>query len=130
MIENSGSKLLDDYHNLFKYRYNNNEESLLACQWYKSTTLQWYVCNATLSDLCADSKMLGGVMTLKQAWSVVDLAMALMTILNLIAVILLSRYAFRLLKDYKEQRRAGRDPMFHRSMFPDAKLDAWTEGTD
>ena len=74
--------------------------------------------------------MLGGVMTLKQAWSVVDLAMALMTILNLIAVILLSRYAFRLLKDYKEQRRAGRDPMFHRSMFPDAKLDAWTEGTD
>lgn len=61
VIENSGAALLDNYHNLFKYRYNNSEESLLACQWYKSTTLQWYVCNATLSDLCADSKMIGGV---------------------------------------------------------------------
>ena len=68
VIDNSGSRLLDDYHNLFKYRYNNNEESLLACQWYKSSTLQWYVCNATLSDLCADSKMIGGVM----CWSALN----------------------------------------------------------
>jgi hypothetical protein len=68
VIENSGAKLLDDYHNLFKYRYNNNEESLLACQWYKSTTMQWYVCNCTISDICADSKMLGGVM----CWSALN----------------------------------------------------------
>ena len=68
VIENSGSKLLDDYHNLFKYRYNNNEESLLACQWYKSTTMQWYVCNTTLSDLCADSRMIGG----KMCWSTLN----------------------------------------------------------
>ena len=61
VIENSGSKLLDDYHNLFKYRYNNNEESLLACQWYKSAKSTWYVGNVTISDLCADSKMIGGV---------------------------------------------------------------------
>ncbi len=68
VIENSGAALLDNYHNLFKYRYNNNEESLLACQWYKSTTSQWYVCNVTISDLCADSKMIGGVM----CWSALN----------------------------------------------------------
>ena len=63
VIEHSGSKLLDDYHNLFKYRYNNNEETLLACQWYKSASGdKWYVKNSTISDLCADSKMIGGVM--------------------------------------------------------------------
>lgn len=68
VIENSGAALLDNYHNLFKYRYNNSEESLLACQWYKSTTSQWYVCNVTISDLCADSKMIGGVM----CWSALN----------------------------------------------------------
>ena len=62
VIENSGASLLDDYHNLFKYRYNNNQESLLALQWYKSANMQWYVSNCTLSDLCYDSKMIGGVM--------------------------------------------------------------------
>ena len=62
VIENSGARLLGDYHNLFKYRFNNNEETLLAMQWYKSTTMQWNYSNCTLSDLCYDSKMIGGVM--------------------------------------------------------------------
>ena len=69
--------------------------------------------------------MAGGLMTLQQSWSIVDLAMGLITIVNLIAVILLSRYVFRLLRDYREQRRAGQNPTFHRSMFPKADLEAW-----
>lgn len=71
--------------------------------------------------------LLGGFMTLQQAWSIVDLAMALMTILNLVAVTLLSRWAFRLAKDYLGQRREGRDPEFHRSQLPEIAqdLDAW-----
>ena len=69
--------------------------------------------------------LLGGFMSLQQAWSIVDLAMALMTILNLIAVCLLSRYAFRLLKDFKEQRRQGREPVMDISLFPEADLEGW-----
>ena len=69
--------------------------------------------------------MAGGLMTLQQSWSIVDLAMGLITIVNLIAVILLSRYVFRLLRDYREQRRAGQNPTFHRSMFPETDLEAW-----
>ena len=69
--------------------------------------------------------MAGGLMTLQQSWSIVDLAMGLITIVNLIAVILLSRYVFRLLRDYREQRRAGQNPTFHRTMFPEADLEAW-----
>lgn len=70
--------------------------------------------------------LLGGFMTLQQAWSIVDLAMALMTILNLIAVCLLSRYAFRLLKDFKDQRRKGtKEPVFNPDLFPEADLEGW-----
>jgi len=68
---------------------------------------------------------LGGYMTLQQAWSIVDLAMALMTILNLIAVVCLSKYAFRLLQDYVQQRNEGKDPVFHKEMFPDADIEGW-----
>ena len=70
--------------------------------------------------------LLGGFMTLQQTWSIVDLAMALMTITNLIAVCLLSRYAFRLLKDFKEQRRNGiKEPRFNPELFPEADLEGW-----
>ena len=69
--------------------------------------------------------MMGGLLTLQQAWSIVDLAMALMTILNLTAVCLLSRYAFRLLRDFKEQRRAGKEPRFSPDLFPEADLEGW-----
>ena len=64
-------------------------------------------------------------MTLQQTWSIVDLAMAFMTILNLIAVVMLSKYSFRLLQDYQKQRKEGKDPVFHKEMFPEADLEAW-----
>jgi AGCS family alanine or glycine:cation symporter len=52
-------------------------------------------------------------------------AMALMTITNLVAVLLLSRYAFRLLKDFREQRKEGKEPMFNPDLFPEADLEGW-----
>lgn len=70
--------------------------------------------------------LMGGYMTLQQAWSIVDLAMALMTILNLIAVCMLSRYAFRLLQDFRDQRRKGtKEPVFNPDLFPEADLEGW-----
>ena len=72
--------------------------------------------------------LMGGFMTLQQAWSIIDLAMALMTILNLVAVCMLSRYAFRLLQDFREQRRGGKNPQFDPDLFPEADLPAWRDG--
>jgi AGCS family alanine or glycine:cation symporter len=69
--------------------------------------------------------LLGGYMTLQQTWSIVDLAMAFMTILNLIAVVMLSKYSFRLLQDYQKQRKEGKEPVFHKDLFPNADLEAW-----
>lgn len=65
IIEHSGAQLMEDYHDLFKYRHNNNIESLLQLQWYCSSEATWNAGNTLLSDLCSDSKMVGGV----AAWS-------------------------------------------------------------
>jgi AGCS family alanine or glycine:cation symporter len=54
--------------------------------------------------------------------------MARLTACNLVAIVILGRYAFRLLDDYRRQRRAGiKEPVFHRSQLPeiDRELDCW-----
>ena len=67
--------------------------------------------------------LLGGYMTLQEAFCIVDLAMALMVITNMVAVLLLSRYAIRLFRNYVEQCREGKDPSFHRGMMSDISDD-------
>lgn len=71
--------------------------------------------------------MLGALVDLQTAFSFVDIVMGLMTILNLIAILLLSRYAFRLLRHYEQQKRQGKDPEFHRTDLPEItdKLECW-----
>lgn len=71
--------------------------------------------------------MLGALVDLQTAFSFVDIVMGLMTILNLIAILLLSRHAFRLLRHYEEQKRQGKDPEFHRTDLPEitGKLECW-----
>ncbi|MCF0197964.1 MAG: alanine:cation symporter family protein [Bacteroidaceae bacterium] len=71
----------------------------------------------------------GGYFTLAQAWSIVDLAMALMTIINMVALLLLSRHAFRLLRHYIACQREGRPTVFHRSDMPDIAddLEGWDD---
>lgn len=67
--------------------------------------------------------MLGSVVTLQTAWNMVDLAMGLMTVVNLVAIFLLSPKVFALLRNYIEQRRNGKDPQFKRSMMPEIEKD-------
>ncbi len=72
--------------------------------------------------------MLGALVSLDMAWNMVDLCMALLTACNLVAIIALGKYAFRLLDDYRSQKCQGiRDPMFHRQKMPDiaGSLDCW-----
>lgn len=59
VCNNSGLQLLPEYENLFKYKYNNNEESLLAMQWVPLGG--WYVQNTLYADLCFSSEITGGI---------------------------------------------------------------------
>lgn len=67
--------------------------------------------------------LMGGFMSLQQTWALVDLGMALMTIINLIAVMLLSRHVVHLFKDYFQQRSQGLDPVFRKETMPDIQDD-------
>ena len=72
--------------------------------------------------------MFGALSTLELVWSVGDLCMALLTACNLVAIIALGRYVFRLLDDYRQQTRQGiKNPTFHRHQIPEleAELDCW-----
>ena len=72
--------------------------------------------------------MFGALSTLELVWSVGDLFMALLTACNLVAIVALGRYVFRLLDDYRQQKRQGiKNPTFHRNQIPEleADLDCW-----
>ena len=58
----------------------------------------------------------GAYMTLQTAFCIVDFVMGLMTICNLIAISLLSKKVFVLLKDYKDQLKEGKEPYFKKSI--------------
>lgn len=61
----------------------------------------------------------GALATLDLVWSLGDLFMALLTTCNLVAIVALGHYAFRLLDDYRSQKRRGVDsPVFHRNLLP------------
>lgn len=68
--------------------------------------------------------MFGAIASLDLVWSIGDFFMALVTICNLIAIITLGKYAFRLLDDYRQQKRAGvKSPVFKCETMPDIEKD-------
>lgn len=70
----------------------------------------------------------GSVVGADLVWSFADGVMGLMALTNLIAIALLSSISFRLLKDYTQQRREGRDPVFTRDRMPDLEgIAVWED---
>ena len=68
--------------------------------------------------------LFGSLASLDLAWSLADICMGLMTICNLIAITLLGKYAFRLLEDYREQKRMGiKHPLFTKDKMKDIEAD-------
>ncbi len=69
----------------------------------------------------------GSVAELPFVWNLADLFMALMAIVNLVAIALLGRNAFLALKDYQDQKKAGvADPVFHPEKLIDRRgIEAW-----
>jgi AGCS family alanine or glycine:cation symporter len=66
--------------------------------------------------------MFGSVAEVPLVWNLADLFMALMAIVNLVAITQLSKYAYVALNDYLAQKRAGIvEPEFDPSVLPDQK---------
>lgn len=61
----------------------------------------------------------GAVQPVREVFAFADAAMATMATVNLIAITLLSGTVVKLTRDYFEQRRAGKEPLFRASQHPD-----------
>lgn len=74
--------------------------------------------------------LFGSIVGLEIVWNMADLTMAFMTITNLIAILLLGKYAFTALTDYLQQRKTGiESPCFSADSIPELsrKLTSWRE---
>ncbi len=61
---------------------------------------------------CLAAIMVGCLNNFTLAWNFADITMAFMAIVNLVAILLLGKWAFKALDDYRAQREEGKDPVF------------------
>lgn len=71
---------------------------------------------------------LGSIASADLIWNTANGIMGVMAIINLVAIALLSGIAFKLLRDYSEQRKAGLDPVFTRARMPEVTgIQCWED---
>lgn len=62
----------------------------------------------------------GSLVSMDIVWNLADVFMGLMAVINLIAIVLLSKIAFKALEDYTTQKKAGiKNPVFKSSSIPE-----------
>jgi len=73
----------------------------------------------------------GSLASLSFVWSLADLMMGLMAIINMIAIVLLGHIAIKALNDYIKQKKNGKNPVFHVSNIKGLKnVEAWGSMSD
>ena len=107
--------------------------SIIGNYYYGEANIRFITDNSsvmTIYRLCSGGLMVvfGAIASFELVWNIVDFFMAFLTACNLIAIILLGRYAFRLLDDYRQQKKKGiKEPVFHRSQLPEIEdeIECW-----
>ena len=101
--------------------------TIIANYFYGETNIRFITKKKSYVNLfriiTAATIMAGALISLQEAWSIVDLAMGIMTLVNLAAIVQLSPKVFFLLDNYIRQRRQGRDPVFTKDMMPQGSAD-------
>lgn len=68
----------------------------------------------------------GATVELEVVWGLADLSMGVMAIINLIAITLLAKIAAAALKDYRLQKKEGKDPVFYSDSIPGLEnIECW-----
>ncbi|EFM65173.1 amino acid carrier protein [Peptostreptococcus stomatis DSM 17678] len=55
----------------------------------------------------------GAIISMEAAWALADITMGLMALINIPCCVILGGVAIKALKDYEEQKKAGKEPEFH-----------------
>lgn len=97
--------------------------SILGNYYYGESNVEFITSSPTVlagyRALVVAAVFAGSVLDSALIWNTADGIMGVMALVNLVAIALLSGIAFRLLRDYSRQRRAGHDPVFTRDLLPD-----------
>ena len=109
--------------------------SIIGNYYYGETNLRFLTSNKTALQLYRIASggllvLFGAMASLDLVWNIGDLCMALITMCNLVALTKLCKYVFRLLNDYRQQKKAGiKEPQFHKHILPDIAndIDCWDE---
>lgn len=107
--------------------------SIIGNDYYGESNIRFLTSNKTALQLFRVAStgvmvMFGAAASLDLVWSLGDICMALITIVNLTAILFLAKYVFRSLDDYMSQKRKGiKEPVFHADSLPEIKddLEAW-----
>ena len=102
--------------------------SIIGNYYYGEANIQYITKNKTIIIifrlLSGGMVLFGSLASLDLVWNLADVCMGLMTICNLIAIVLLGKYAFRLLEDYRYQKRNGiSNPIFTKNKMQDIEAD-------
>lgn len=76
---------------------------------------------------CVAAVFIGALMDFSTVWSLADILMGLMAIVNLVVILLLGKKALTALKDYSAQRKAGKNPVFRSSEVHVGDPEIWNE---
>ena len=106
--------------------------SILGNYYYGESNIEFISTNRGLLTgyraLVVAAVLAGSVAGADLVWNLADGVMGLMALTNLIAIALLSGIAFKLLKDYTQQRREGLDPVFTRDRLPEVSgVECWED---
>lgn len=72
--------------------------------------------------------MFGALATVEIVWTMADLFMGLMAVINLVVIAILGRVAFQALDDFSKQRKQGKNPVFKvQSISNPVGIDCWDE---
>lgn len=92
--------------------------TLIGNYYYGETNIEFIKSNKVwlwVYRICVIAMVVfGAVAKVQLVWDLADLFMGLMVVVNLIAILMLSKVTFEALKDYKKQKAEGRDPVFTR----------------
>ena len=107
--------------------------SIIGNYYYGEANIRFITPNNTVMTIyriCSAGVMVmfGALASFELVWNIVDFFMAFLTACNLIAIVILGRYAFRLLDDYRQQKRKGiKEPVFHRRQLSEIEdeIECW-----
>lgn len=107
--------------------------SIVGNYYYGQSNIEFMSNNKTILNIfrviVVGMVLFGSVAKVQLVWDLADLFMGFMAIINLIAIVLLGKYAFIALKDYTNQKKAGiKDPIFDASSIEGLEnIQCWKE---